>query len=267
MPMLTPKDGISMTTWNLSASTVPIDMSNGRVIWIHPDDSPDAFPNVELAMREPDGLLAAGGDLSPARLLAAYRAGIFPWYEAGQPILWWSPDPRCVLWPKEFHLSRRLAREIRTSKCELRFDTAFGSVIEACAAPRRHQSGTWITTEMQKAFLRLHNDGWAHSIEVWNGADLVGGVYGIAIGRVFFGESMFSRRSNTSKMALAGLAQLMTASDMELIDCQVVSQHLTTLGARTMPRAGFVRLLHKACHGFEPRTNWPRHAIPVAALT
>lgn len=241
-------------------------MSNSRVIWIRPDDSPDAFPDVELAMREPDGLLAAGGDLSPARLLAAYPAGIFPWYEAGQPILWWSPDPRCVLWPKDFHLSRRLSRQMRAACFQVRFNTAFAQVIEACAAPRRFQQGTWITSEMQSAYVRLHDDGWAHSIEIWDGDRLVGGVYGLAIGRVFFGESMFSAAPNTSKMALACLARQMIANDMDLIDCQVASPHLTTLGARSIPRSDFINVLHGACIPARPWPDWPPHAVPVASI-
>ena len=173
--------------------------SNNRIAWISANDPPDTFPDIGRAMREPDGLLAAGGDLSAARLLTAYRLGIFPWFDEGQPILWWSPDPRCVLLPGEFHASRRLRRELRRSGAEIRFNTSFDEVIARCADPRPGQYGTWITREMIAAYTRLHADGWAHSIEVWQRDALIGGLYGLAIGRVFFGESMFSLQSNASK--------------------------------------------------------------------
>lgn len=241
-------------------------MSNGKVTWLDPADPPDAFPDVEAALHEPDGLLAAGGDLSSARLLAAYRAGIFPWYEERQPILWWSPDPRCVLRPEEFHVSRRLAQQMRRSSLSMQFNRRFSDVIEACAGPRRYQQGTWITDDMLAAYISLHEDGWAHSIEILDGARLVGGLYGLCIGRVFFGESMFSGEPNASKMALAGLASCMQEQNMPLIDCQVVSPHLTTLGATLIPRREFTRVLHDACSPASPWNDWPRESLPVSGL-
>jgi leucyl/phenylalanyl-tRNA--protein transferase len=224
------------------------------------------FPDVEDALSEPDGLLAAGGDLSSARLLSAYAHGIFPWYEEGQPILWWSPDPRCVLWPDQFHVSRRLRQQLRNSRAELRFNHAFSDVIRHCAAKRRSQQGTWITSDMVQAYETLHAEGWAHSIEIWDDGDLVGGIYGICIGKVFFGESMFSAKPNTSKMAMLGLVTHMLSSGLELVDCQVVSHHLVTLGARLMPRAEFSAFLDRACDPPARHENWPPEAIPVDTL-
>lgn len=241
-------------------------MSSNRITWLSPEDPPDAFPNIELALHEPDGLIAAGGDLSSERLLAAYKAGIFPWYEEGQPILWWSPDPRCILHPDELHVSRRLAQELKSSSLTLSFNQSFGEVMEACAGPRRSQQGTWITPEMAAAYERLHAAGWAHSIEVRDGAELVGGLYGLCIGRVFFGESMFSSVPNTSKMAMVGLTQHMLAHDLELIDCQVVSPHLVTLGARTIPRDEFTVILQRACEPATRYENWPKEPLVVAEL-
>ena len=241
-------------------------MSSNRITWLGPEDPPDTFPDVELALREPDGLVAAGGDLSSERLLAAYKAGIFPWYEEGQPILWWSPDPRCILRPDELHVSRRLAQELKSSSLTLSFNQSFGEVVEACGGPRRSQQGTWITSEMAAAYERLHAAGWAHSIEVRHDADLVGGLYGLCIGRVFFGESMFSAVPNTSKMAMVGLTQHMLANELELIDCQVVSPHLVTLGARTIPRAKFTRILWRACEPATRCENWPKETLMVADL-
>jgi leucyl/phenylalanyl-tRNA---protein transferase len=236
---------------------------NNRIAWISADAPPDAFPRLEQAMREPDGLLAAGGDLSSERLLAAYALGIFPWFERGQPILWWSPDPRCILVPGSFHVSRRLRRELRQSDAEIRFNTRFADIIAHCAAPRPGQHGTWITDEMIAAYTSLHADGWAHSIEVWQGDALVGGLYGLSIGRVFFGESMFSRRSNASKYALYALSQHLQARGFALIDCQVLSHHLTTLGATLMPRARFAEILEIACHPPEKFSAWPGRPLRV----
>jgi leucyl/phenylalanyl-tRNA--protein transferase len=241
-------------------------MSNGGVTWLNPADPSGAFPDVESALREPDGLLAAGGDLSSTRLLAAYHAGIFPWYEEGQPILWWSPDPRCVLRPEEFHVSRRLAQQMRKSPLILQFNRRFSEVIEACAGPRKFQSGTWITDDMRAAYEALHEEGWAHSVEIHDGDRLVGGLYGLCIGRVFFGESMFSAEPNASKMALAGLSWQMVEQDMPLIDCQVVSHHLTTLGATLMPRRQFTEVLREACNPATPWKDWPRDANPVSQI-
>jgi leucyl/phenylalanyl-tRNA--protein transferase len=239
---------------------------NNRIAWISADDPPDAFPDIERAMREPDGLLAAGGDLSSERLLTAYRLGIFPWFEQGQPILWWSPDPRCVLAPGNFHVSRRLRRELRKSRAEIRFNTSFTDVIARCAAPRPGQNGTWITRDMIAAYTTLHADGWAHSIEVWQGTALIGGLYGVSIGRVFFGESMFSRRSNASKYALYALSNYLQTREFALIDCQVLSHHLTTLGATLMPRARFAEIVEVACDPPERFATWPGRPIQVSEI-
>ncbi len=200
---------------------------------------PDAFPPVEDALREPDGLLAAGGDLSPARLLAAYRRGIFPWYSRGQPILWWSPDPRTVFLTDRMHVPRRLARFLRTCAWTLKADTAFETVVRACAAPRANQRGTWLDPDMRKAYLRLHELGHAHSVEAWDGDALVGGVYGVSIGRMFFGESMFSAADNGSKVALLALGRALHEAGYPLLDAQVASPHLFTLGATEIARADF----------------------------
>jgi leucyl/phenylalanyl-tRNA--protein transferase len=211
--------------------------------WLSAGDPPEAFPPVERALEDPPGLLAAGGDLAPARLLAAYRRGIFPWYSPGQPVLWWSPDPREVLPLSALHVSRSLARTLRRAQFSLAVDTDFAGVIDACAAPRARSPGTWITPEMRAAYLRLHALGTAHSIEVRRGTQLVGGVYGVAIGRAFSGESMFSRVSDASKVALVALADWCRAHGHELIDCQLPSAHLRSLGSRPMPRSEFLAYL------------------------
>ena len=221
-----------------------------EIRWLSPAGAPDSFPSPGDALTEPNGLLAVGGDLSPERLLAAYPKSIFPWYEEGQPILWWSPDPRAVLFPADLHVSRRLARTIRRSHLRLSADRAFGAVIEACAAPRRYADGTWITAEMREAYERLHELGWAHSFEAWDGEALVAGMYGIAIGRVFFGESMFARISNASKVVFVRAVEYLQARGFELIDCQVWSGHLESLGATTVPRNVFLQRLDALC---EPR--------------
>lgn len=199
-----------------------------------------AFPPVELALTEPDGLLAVGGDLSPVRLLNAYRRGIFPWYSAGQPILWWAPDPRLVYRTDGIRLSSRFNRSLRNSTWRIRADTAFDQVIESCAnAQRPDQHGTWITKEMQDAYIALYRQGFAHSVEVFDGQRLVGGIYGVAIGMMFFGESMFSGESGGSKVALAGLASCLAEWGWPLIDAQVEHPHLLSLGAEQMPRQQF----------------------------
>ena len=206
--------------------------------------SPDPeapFPPVRRALREPDGLLAAGGDLTPTRLLNAYRHGIFPWFGEGQPLLWWSPDPRVVFETADFRLPSRFRRQLAKSAWTLRADSAFAEVITACAStPRADQDGTWITDEMIAAYLEMHRLGHAHSVEVFSGETLVGGIYGVAIGRMFFGESMFSAQSGGSKLALAGLARLLAQWQWPLIDAQVENQHLLSLGARRLPREQFV---------------------------
>ncbi|HKE49027.1 MAG TPA: leucyl/phenylalanyl-tRNA--protein transferase [Rhodanobacteraceae bacterium] len=202
---------------------------------------PDDFPPVREALRDPDGLLAAGGDLSPARLLAAYRRGIFPWYSRGQPILWWSPDPRTAYLTAHMHVPRRLARWLRDCTWTITADTAFEAVVRSCAAPRPKQRGTWITADMRAAYLRLHELGHAHSVEVWDGDSLAGGIYGVAVGRMVFGESMFSAADNGSKVALLALARAMHAWGCPLLDAQVASPHLFTLGAVELDRTDFCR--------------------------
>lgn len=211
--------------------------------WIDPDSPEIFFPDVETALREPDGLLAVGGDLKPERLLLAYRNGIFPWFGPDQPILWWAPDPRLVLFPEQLRISRSLSRTLRKQRFTVTFDTAFAQVVDECAAPRPGQAGTWITPEMQSAYRRMHELGHAHSVECWQHGELVGGLYGIAIGHVFFGESMFTRVADASKVGFVTLVQQLQASGYRLIDCQVHTDHLESLGAMMIPRPDFTRLL------------------------
>lgn len=241
-------------------------MTNNRVVWLSAEDPPDAFPPIEGALTEPDGLIAAGGDLSSERLLCAYRRGIFPWYGDGQPLLWWSPDPRCVFKPGNFHLSRRLRRSLRQSTAEVRFNTDFGAVIRACAAPRAAEHGTWITADMITAYERLHREGWAHSVELWQDESLLGGVYGLAIGRAFFGESMFSAAEDASKIALLAISRMMDSHELGLLDCQIVSSHLLSLGATIIPRSAFVTMLDSLCGAAIRFENWPPSPISVPDL-
>ena len=203
-------------------------------------NAPLVFPDPTTALKDPDGLLCAGGDLSHARLLLAYRQGIFPWFNEGDPILWWSPGTRCILQPAEMHINRSLRKAIKRPGYEIRFDTSFPEVIEACAGPRAGADGTWINAGMEQAYTLLHLLGHAHSVECWMDEELVGGLYGVAIGPCFFGESMFSRRSNASKLALAWLCQ---SERYALIDCQMPTEHLLGLGAKSMPREEFLPLL------------------------
>ena len=213
--------------------------------WIDPDSPDIYFPDVEHALLEPDGLLAVGGDLEPERLLYAYRNGIFPWYGPDQPILWWSPDPRLVLFPEQLHISRSLARTLRRRHFTVTLDTAFEQVISECAAPRPGQAGTWITPEMQAAYIHMHKLGHAHSVECWQQGRLVGGLYGLAMGRVFFGESMFTRVADASKVGFVTLVRQLQRWDYRLIDCQVHTGHLESLGAGMIPRSEFTRLLER----------------------
>lgn len=206
-------------------------------------DPDEPFPGTRRALRAPNGLLAWGGDLHPRRLLNAYRAGIFPWYSEGQPLLWWSPAPRCVLRPAAVHVSRRTRRRYNSGAYRLSYDTAFAGVISACAEPRSGERGTWITADIQDAFLRLHHMGHAHSIEVWRENELCGGLYGIALGRVFFGESMFSRCVDASKIALIALCRDLVRRDFGLFDCQVGNPHLFRMGAEEISRGRFEALL------------------------
>ena len=242
--------------------------------WIPPTDKTCRFPPVEEALQEPNGLLAAGGDLCPARLINAYRSGIFPWYNPGEPILWWSPNPRTVIFPAHLKVSRSLRRTLKRGEFHVTLDTQFRQVMEACAAPRRvpqvpwapdaperpsrkPESGTWISAEIIDAYCRLHEMGVAHSVEVWKGYELVGGVYGIALGQVFFGESMFSRVTDASKVALVHLARQLERWGYTVIDGQVSSPHLYTLGAEDISRAAFITLLRGAPRGpFRPPGAW-----------
>ncbi len=221
--------------------------------WLQRDDL--SFPPLEKAMREPNGLLAAGGDLSPERLLAAYRHGCFPWYQEGQPLLWWSPDPRTVLFPEELHVSRSLRKTLRQETFTVTFDRAFQAVIEGCAGPRRYADGTWITTPMQNAYLALHRLGVAHSVEVWQDGRLVGGLYGLAMGQLFFGESMFSRATDASKVGFVTLVERLRDWGFKLIDCQMPTQHLASFGARAIPRATFAEALSRYLDG-PGTTQW-----------
>ncbi len=220
-------------------------MRQQRLFWLSNDDRLH-FPPVEAALTQPNGLVAVGGDLSPERLVSAYRQGIFPWFEEDQPILWWSPDPRAVLYPARLRVRRSLAKRIRNAGFEVTVDRAFRPVMEACAAPRRDSAGTWITTGMLDAYTRLHQEGLAHSVEVWEGDELVGGLYGVGLGAVFFGESMFSHRADASKVALVWLVRHLQAEGVHFIDCQVSSSHLATLGAVDIPRTRFIRELDDA---------------------
>ena len=203
------------------------------------------FPPLAKAMREPNGLLAAGGDLSADRLIQAYRHGCFPWFSEGQPILWWSPDPRTVLFPAELHVFRSLGKLLRKQRYEVSFDRDFAAVIQACAAPRDYADGTWITDDMQKAYIELHARGHAYSVEVWDNGELVGGLYGLAMGQLFFGESMFSRADNASKYGFVTLVRQLQAWGFVLIDCQMPTDHLQSLGARSIPRPVFADYLQK----------------------
>ncbi|MCB1758477.1 MAG: leucyl/phenylalanyl-tRNA--protein transferase [Gammaproteobacteria bacterium] len=216
------------------------------MIFLLDEKNPQApFPPVERAEREPNGLLAVGGDLRPERLLNAYRNGIFPWYSEQQPILWWSPDPRMLLFPGKIKLSRSLRKSLRNRPYQVTFDRAFTKVMQACAEPRATTDETWITAEMLSAYTHLHALGHAHSVEVWTQQKLVGGLYGVACGRVFFGESMFSRERDASKVALAHLCRLLARWEFRLIDCQVYSGHLLSLGAEQCSRAEFCQLLRR----------------------
>ena len=218
---------------------------------------PDWFPPLDQALRDPPGLLAAGGDLTPTRLLAAYQRGVFPWYSAQQPILWWSPDPRMVLFPNEFNLSRSLSKTIRNGRFTTQVDTAFETTIRECAGPRRSGPETWLNEDMIRAYEQLYALGYGHSIETYHGDRLVGGLYGIRLGSIFFGESMFSRESDASKVAMARLVDECRARDIKVIDCQVASSHLASLGAREVSRNEFVALLKRHAR-LEPNDRWAK---------
>jgi leucyl/phenylalanyl-tRNA---protein transferase len=221
--------------------------------WLDPE-SP--FPPLETALARPNGLLAVGGDLSPSRLIDAYRCGIFPWFNEGEPILWWSPDPRMVLFPHELKISRSLRKTLKRDNYEIRADSAFKQVMEACAAPRGDQAGTWIHAEMIAAYGRLHEMGMAHSMETWIEGELVGGLYGVGQGKMFFGESMFSRVSDASKIAFVHLVAQLQRWGFEMIDCQMKTEHLASLGAREISRNEFRQKLKELVHYPERGKKW-----------
>lgn len=223
---------------------------------LDPRNPDEPFPDVELAEAEPNGLLALGGDLSVRRLINAYRQGIFPWYSDDQPILWWSPDPRTLLYPERIKVSRSLRKTLGKRLFMASVDRAFDAVIAACAAPRGDGDGTWILPEMMLAYRGLHRHGLAHSVEVWSDGDLVGGLYGVALGRVFYGESMFSRRSDASKVALVYLCQKLLQWGYRVIDCQLHTEHLISLGAEEVSRGTFSALLRTACDESPWEGSW-----------
>jgi leucyl/phenylalanyl-tRNA---protein transferase len=226
----------------------------------------DPFPPVDRALDEPNGLLAAGGGLGMPRLLDAYARGIFPWFSEGDPVLWWCPDPRMVLAPERIHVSKSLKRRLRRRDYEVSLDRAFADVLRACAAPRRDDGGTWLVPAMMRAYTRLHEAGVAHSVEVWVDGALAGGLYGVALGRMFFGESMFTRRSDGSKIAIVALAAQLARWGFPLIDCQMRTAHLASLGATEISRRQFVQAVDRLVH--EPRVEapWTLDDEVIAAL-
>ena len=227
------------------------------MLYLLDPDNPDApFPPVEQAEKEPNGLLAVGGDLSPKRLLNAYRRGIFPWYSDEQPVLWWSPDPRMVLYPEKIKISRSLKKTLRNKPFSVTYDTHFSDVIKACSEPRSDGPGTWITNEMQQAYILLHNLGYAHCVEVWQDNSLVGGLYGVAIGHVFFGESMFTRVTDASKVALVNLCEHLGRLGYRMIDCQVYTEHLISMGAEEIDRTRFCQYLNDWCETAVKVEKW-----------
>ncbi len=226
------------------------------MIYLLASDPDTPFPDIELAEIEPNGLLAVGGDLSATRLLNAYRSGIFPWYNEDQPILWWSPNPRTVFFPNQLKISRSLRKTVKRAHYTATFDHAFSDVIYACSEPRNLEEGTWLNREMMQAYNELHQLGHAHSVEIWQDDNLVGGLYGISIGHVFYGESMFSRVNNASKLALIHLANKLAEWEHKMIDCQVHSEHLVTLGAIEISRQSFKKNLHRWCDLPHQQGSW-----------
>lgn len=224
--------------------------------YLNPKDPGQPFPELEKSLQNPNGLLAIGGCLSQERLLNAYRQGIFPWYGPGEPILWWSPSPRTVIFPERLHISKSLRKTLNKGHYTFTYDKAFNAVIEACAKPRLGESGTWISKDIKRAYRLLHTEGVAHSAEVWFGDELVGGLYGIAIGQVFFGESMFYSRTDASKVAFVQLVRRLIDWGYQLIDCQVYNPHLATLGAEEIPRTRFKTLLDQYVDGAISSTAW-----------
>jgi len=233
-------------------------------VYLDPFQPECHFPDTALALEEPNGLLAVGGSLNSDTLFNAYRQGIFPWYSDGQPILWWSPNPRAVIYPDQLKLSRSLKKRLRQQPFEVTLDHAFNDVIQACATPRDDGHGTWITSEMQAAYIEMHRLGHAHSVEAWRDGQLVGGLYGIAIGQVFFGESMFSRESDASKIAFAHLVSQLKKWQFSLIDCQIGSAHMTSLGAKEIPRTTFIDHIEIACSTPNSAPHSWRGALPLS---
>ena len=229
---------------------------NSAPYWLDPDNAEQDFPDVALATHEPNGLLAIGGDLSPLRLLKAYRRGIFPWFDKNQPILWWSPNPRAVLFPTELKISRSLKKTIKSQRFSIRFDTAFEETIEACSQPRVYSDDTWIDPRIKSAYCELHRLGHAHSAEAWRDNKLVGGLYGVAIGHVFYGESMFYHESDASKVAFVSLVETLVKWGYQLIDCQMTTEHLMRFGAREISRIEFGKHLEQWCHQATPPQAW-----------
>lgn len=221
--------------------------------WLTPETP---FPPLDTALTQPNGLLAAGGDLSPQRLIEAYRCGIFPWFNQGDPILWWSPDPRMVLFPAELKISRSLRKTLKKANYTIRIDSAFNQVVQACAAPRKERAGTWIHDEMIAAYTALHEMGWAHSIETWIDGELAGGLYGVAQGRMFFGESMFSRTTDASKVAFVHLVRHLERRGFKMIDCQMKTAHLASFGAREISRKEFSLKLKELVNYPERVDKW-----------
>jgi len=237
-----------------------------RLHWLDPRNPRQPFPPANQAMRDPNGLLAIGGDLSATRLLSAYAQGIFPWYNPDEPILWWCPDPRAVLFPAQFHVSRSLARRLHKDDYAVTLNRSFAAVLEACSAPRVRGRGTWLGPEMKQAYQDLHERGHAQSIEIWQRGELAGGLYGVSLGRAFYGESMFSRVDDGSKIALHYLCRQLRAWDFELMDCQISSPHLATLGAQNVSREQFLALLRAALAQPRPAGRWRFDTdVPAAA--
>jgi leucyl/phenylalanyl-tRNA--protein transferase len=239
-----------------------------RIRTLSPEDPPDHFPDpatADVALGYPDGLIAIGGDLSSERLLAAYSRGIFPWYNDDQPVLWWSPDPRAVIAPTNFHMSRSLQRELRRHHWEYSLNQHFSTVIDACATGRG-EHGTWITADMQNAFIKLHQLGYAHSVESWRDGELAGGIYGVRLGKIFFAESMYTRRTAGSKVALSGLVYLALRNGIDLIDCQLESPHLASLGMQSVPRSEFLAALPALIDAAIALPNWHFERQPAAVL-
>lgn len=221
--------------------------ASNQIYWVQDNLLATSFPPLEKALRDPDGLLAIGGTLSEERLLDAYSKGIFPWFNHGQPVMWWSPDPRCVLIPEELKISKSLKKRLNQNKFKVTYNTVFWDVINECSASRKGINDTWITNDIKEAYFNLFKLGYAHSVECWQNNKLVGGLYGVAMGKIFFGESMFSRISDASKIALVKLSEQLIKKGFKLIDCQIHSRHLQTLGAKPIQRDFFVQFLNNYC--------------------